>query len=320
MTQTLPGADIRGFYAALGVQLPRPERENVSVRCFTNADGHSRGDRDPSCSVNLTSGAWNCHGCGAAGGAYDAALALGLSERSGVDLLVRFGLAERRINRARGRTTRQHRASAGRPSQQPRPDAFPITEADITRWRAVLARTPALIERLAQERGWSWKAIRAFELGVDRRRITIPVRDEQHRLVGLLRYKPWPPGAADKMRAAVGSSRQLLPHPNAEPSEHVVLVEGEPDMLAARSQGLPAIAVPGVGCWRSDWVRQLADRDVAVVTDADPQGRSLAALIANDLAGHARVRIVDPDPGRDDGHDLTGWLSDDPAKALEALR
>ena len=88
-------------------------------------------------------------------------------------------------------------------------------------------------------------------LGFDRGRITIPVRDDKRQLIGMLRYQPWPNPGEPKMLATAGSRRALLPHPAAEPSTQVLLVEGEPDMIAARSHGLPAIAVPGVDSWRT---------------------------------------------------------------------
>jgi hypothetical protein len=53
MTTTLPDADIRGFYAALGIELPGWAQREASVRCFAAPDAHARGDRDPSCSVNV---------------------------------------------------------------------------------------------------------------------------------------------------------------------------------------------------------------------------------------------------------------------------
>ena len=77
MTSTLPGADIRGFYRALGVLLPEWATTEASVRCFADPGAHAREDRDPSCSVNGQTSAWHCWGCGASGGAYDAAIALG---------------------------------------------------------------------------------------------------------------------------------------------------------------------------------------------------------------------------------------------------
>lgn len=110
------------------------------------------------------------------------------------------------------------------------------------------------------------------------------------------------------MLAARGSRRSLLPHPAAEASEQVLLVEGEPDMIAARSQGLPAIAVPGVDGWRAEWVQLFVGREVTIITDADRQGRKLASAIASDLAGTAEATVLDLAPERNDGYDLTDWL------------
>ncbi len=147
-----------------------------------------------------------------------------------------------------------------------------------------------------------------LELGVDRGRITIPVRDDERRLIGLLRYQPWPQPREPKMLATAGSRRALLPHPAAEPSTHVLLVEGEPDMIAARSRGLPAIAVPGVDAWRRAWAQLLAGREVTVIMDCDERGREAAAAIESDLSSLGAVRVLDLAPDRNDGYDLTDWL------------
>ena len=103
-TLTLPGADIRGYYQQLGIQLPERARLEAPVRCFADPAAHRREDRDPSCSVNVVNGAWQCHGCGARGGAYDAAIAKGHTPRSAIDLMIAHGLIERR---ARLRTARE---------------------------------------------------------------------------------------------------------------------------------------------------------------------------------------------------------------------
>jgi hypothetical protein len=75
VTSTLPGGDVRGFYRALGVALPEWAQAEASVSCFAHPEAHARQDRDASCSVNVESGLWNCHGCGEGGGPYDAAAA-----------------------------------------------------------------------------------------------------------------------------------------------------------------------------------------------------------------------------------------------------
>jgi DNA primase len=310
MTHTLPGADIRHYYAALGIELPTWASENASVHCFIDPNAHHHGDRHASCSVDLTTGAFNCHGCGARGGAYDAAIQLGHNPESAIELMIRFRLVERRHGSTK-RHRRARRISGPQPSVKPgSAPAFDVSEDEVAHWRTSLGLRPLLLQRLASERLWSAKTIRTFELGIDGDRITIPVRDDRGHLVGLLRYRAWGANRPAKMLAAAGSQRRLLPHPVAESSQQLILVEGEPDMLAARSHELPAIALPGVEAWRAEWADQFAGRHVAIVMDADHQGRAAARRIADDLAPQANTTIFDIGPERDDGYDLTDWILD----------
>ena len=106
MSGTLPGADVRGFYAALGIELPGWAQQEASVACFADPDAHAHGDRDPSCSVNVETGVWHCWGCEAAGGPYDAALARGRSPRDAIDLMIAYGLTTRRTGPGAARTSR----------------------------------------------------------------------------------------------------------------------------------------------------------------------------------------------------------------------
>lgn len=227
---TLPGADVRGFYQQLGIRLPDNSRTNVSVRCFVDPSAHRREDRDPSCSVNTVNGAWKCHGCGARGGAFDAALERGHDPRSAIELMIAHRLTE---PRTRLRTARELLAAPRRSPATPRraqhdPAArrrWQVTEQDIARWQAALSRRPRLLERLADERGWQCDTMRELELGIDRGRITIPVRNAAGLLRGLLRYQP-DHTTQPKMLAKPGSRHGLVPHPAVEKSRRVLLVEG----------------------------------------------------------------------------------------------
>jgi DNA primase len=136
------------------------------------------------------------------------------------------------------------------------------------------------------------------------------VRDQYRQLVGLLRYRPWRTQAQPKMVAAPGSRRRLLPHPAIETSEQILLVEGEPDMIAARSRGVPAIAVPGAESWRTEWAPLFAGREITIVMDCDRDGRRAAARITQDLCGYADVM----------NFDLTDLFRDHPLLAREVLR
>src|SRR5450755_4947131 len=107
-----------------------------------------------------------------------------------------------------------------------------------------------------------------------------------------------------------GTRLGLIPHPVSESSSWVVLVEGPPDMISARSRGLPAIAVPGDDAWEPGWARLFAGRYVSVVFDCDRAGREAAARIAGDLkAAGVRGSVIDLARERQGGYDLTDWLN-----------
>ena len=302
--------DVRGFYAHLGVALPARAGREAPVRCFAEPAAHRRDDRTPSCSVNLTSGAFCCHSCGASGGAYDAALALGLTPRSAIDLMVDHGLTERRARRSdpvRPRATARP-TTAAPAAVAPTPSELGVSDDELNRWCGRLLRDRALLERLSETRGWDADVLRRHCVGCDGDRITIPVRRDGH-LVGLVRYAPLWRRQGPKVVARSGSRHALFPDPATIPGETIWIVEGQPDALAALSAGIPATAVAGVRAWRPEWATGFVDRTVVVCMDCDDAGRAAAKRIADDLrAAAVEVRIVDLEPGRRDGYDLTDAL------------
>ncbi len=284
----LDPSDVRRFYAELGIELPAWADRNAAVRCFADPGAHAHDDHRPSCSVSLENGAWCCHGCGARGGAYDAALARGHDPRSAIELMITHRLTERREAAARRPRSLgpalAHVAASTRPPARPAPPAaLAVTEADVQRWRHALHSDQGrgLRARLARDRGWTAPTLAELDLGYDGRRLTIPIRDGAGQLTGVLHYRL--DGAGPKMLASPGSRLGLIPHPAREPAKRILLVEGPPDMLSARSRGWPAIAVPGATAWRPEWAQLLKDRAVTVVMDSDPPGRAAAQRIATDL-------------------------------------
>jgi len=299
--------DARAFYLSLRVELPAWSKLEAPVRCFAQPEAHNHADRSPSCSVNLVSGAFNCHGCGARGGAYDAALSAGHTPRSAMELLIAHGLAESRPSDRRSRA--RPPARRGGPTK-PAPKHATTTplaaeENDIKRWAKMLNNNSRLIRQLTVKRAWDPNVTRELELGFDGSRITIPIRDRHATLRGVLRYDPFGP-RDPKMLAMPGTRHGLIPHPGSEDSDHIILVEGPPDMLAARSCGLPAIAIPGTTAWQPSWAQLLRDRRVTIVMDCDTPGRRTASEIATRLRATAiPTEVIDLWPDRHDGYDLT---------------
>jgi DNA primase len=319
MTQTLPGADIRGFYARLNIALPRWSQRNAPARCFANPHAHAHADRSPSTSISLADGSWFCHGCGAKGGAFDAATSVGHTDRGAMELLIAHRLALRReIDELPDRPERLDRSNQPALLKHKPQARLDLSNAQLQCWHERLLGNPTLLVRLHSDRGWTRSTIADLRLGYDGQHITIPVRDEHGTLVSLLCYRP---GGPAKIRAASGSRRALFPHPGREASSSIVLVEGEPDAIAARSRGLAAIALPGTESWQSAWARGFSGRDVTIIMDCDPQGRRCAQRVADDLNPMARtVTAVDLAPTRTDGYDLTDWLISHPGDPDVQLR
>ena len=295
--------NITWLYEQLGIVLGRPCGEEAPARCFAAGGEHAHGDRTPSASVNLVSGAWFCHRCGTGGGAYDAALAIGLAPAAAMRLLCAAGLLERRG--ASGSTA----APVGRsvPPAARRPLA--ASERDVAAWSTALAARPLAACRIAATRCFDLGVLLGVGVGWDGARLTIPVRGGSGELVGVVRYAPKPRGRAPKALAVRGSRRDLVPPPEQFAAEHLVLCEGEPDALALLSHGVAAVAVPGVGSWRRAKPERFAGRRVTIAFDCDQAGREAARKVHSTLTGAGVVaRCVDLAPSRSDGFDITDAL------------
>ncbi len=193
------------------------------------------------------------------------------------------------VPRAQNARTRGTQDLVARPALQ-------VTDQDIAGWQAALSRRPSLMARLSASAAGATETIRALELGLDRGRITIPIRNAHGELRGLLRYQPERTGRP-KMLAAPGTRLGLVPHPAAEASDRILLVEGPPDMIAAPlariSPRSPCPATthgspPGRSCSpdagsRSSWTPTRKD---------EPPAERIAA----DLAAHADVRTSSTSP------------------------
>ena len=181
--------------------------------------------------------------------------------------------------------------------------------------------TEEALAALQRTRGWSPKAIARLHLTYDPRTHTvgIPIVDQSGAELGFLRYLADPahrngPMSAEKMRAPAGVPRQLSPPPETiGDTRHVLVTEGEGDAVTAWSAGHAAVGVPGTNGWKPEYATRFTGRHwtVFVVFDCDHVGRTAAAKVAASLldAG-VDVRLVDLDPGRSDGYDLTDFLKD----------
>ena len=168
--------------------------------------------------------------------------------------MVAHGLTTRRIgaplHRRPSPPARQKMQVAERPSGASDRALLDADEQQLEEARRRLAALvwPPRVLRGEQTRVWSRATLLELGCGWERGRVVIPIRNRDGELRGVLRYAP-SHDHAPKVAAVRGTRLGLIPHPAAELSSWVVLVEGPPDMVSARSRGLPAIAVPGDDAW-----------------------------------------------------------------------
>lgn len=186
-----------------------------------------------------------------------------------------------------------------------RPQPLP-TIAEVDTWAR---RIDEVGPRLAELKRWSLPTLRSLGVGYDGRRLTIPVVDARGTLVNLVRYSPAPARSQPKSIALRGHPRDLWPPPEGFPRGlPLTIVEGEADAISGREMGMGAVAVPGANGWKDDMAARFAGRYVVVCCDCDASGRALAGRVAHALRSVTRFRIVDLDPTRSDGFDISDQL------------
>lgn len=197
--------------------------------------------------------------------------------------------------------------------EPPEPEALP-NEKELRAARDAL--TPAIAGVVEELRGWSLDTLRRFVIGYENGRLVMPVY-ERGELVQVNRYSP--SGKDPKQLAVRGRGRHLYHALQPDPDAPLWIVEGEPDVLSAYELGLWAVGVPGVNNWRQEYAQRFTRRRVRVCMDCDRQGREAAYRIFADLVPYVSkepgaLKVVDLEPSREDGYDLTDFLMDTRAR------
>jgi hypothetical protein len=324
----LAGLDLPAIFAEHGVPLhgTAPER---TARCWQS--GHD--DRQPSVSVNVATGLWNCHGCGASGDAFTF-----IEQRKHMTFPQAKAFLTERAGVAPGRRrpasippevtdNREAQHAEMMRTYRPEPEPIPAAEVDaciLNLWRSEFE---SIRDFLHKRRGLTDRTIQAARLGLDsrRERVTIPILDAEGVYRNIRCYRPNAPEGTPKMvswREGYGRNRLYPARP--DPEGTVVICEGELDCLAARQTGLNAVTTtagasrtttdeggsvdPGAK-WSDDFTSLFAGRDVVLTMDSDRTGREWATYLAGKLTGIARRVVVhDLYPERNDGSDITDFL------------
>lgn len=236
------------------------------------------------------------------------------------DILRALGLETRDLfaNRREQRNGRPSHSAQRGAKREPRP--LPAHE-QLSEWQQHLHGHERALDRLRELRGWTPEALANLGVGYDGERVVFPIRDRAGKLVNVCRYTPSPKNGDRKMLALAGRPRDLFPAPETLSGDVAWIVEGEGDAVAAATLGLPATGLPGVeAAKRLDVGRFRRFSRVNLLLDCDWQGREAAGRIAAALTDAGiEVRVVDLDPSRDDGYDLSAWTCEAAADGSEGL-
>lgn len=215
-------------------------------------------EKTASFTVNEDTGEWYCHGCGKGG--------------SEVEFIEEYYGVPKSVAR-----------KAYSFYEKGKPLPFP-TEEMISTWEKELQERPIDLEYLHKV-GITDEIIKQFRVGFDDCRIMMPIKSLTGMYVNARKYLP-PHRRLEGSKVAkclnmryLGSNR-YYPY-EAFDEEDIYVVEGEKDMLAARSQGHNAVTSLGGSAIPTEELGLFRNKNVYLMLDTDSVGeRSLKSYIA----------------------------------------
>lgn len=207
-------------------------------------------DKTPSFTVNTETREWFCHGCGKGGAEKEF-----LAEYFDVDTKI-------------GKYAFEYWEKKGTLP-------FPTDEA-VDKYHQRLLKSQkdlAILESF----GITLDTIKELKIGLDDFRVVFPIKSRRGYWVNLRRYLPPQRRLADSKEPKCLNLRGLgqrryYPY-EAFTQQEVVVVEGEKDCVAARSQGLNAVTGTGGSAIPVDEVGLFKDKDVVLMLDSDTVGQ-----------------------------------------------
>lgn len=227
-------------------------------------------EKTPSFTVNTETHEWYCHSCGR-GGAEKEFLALYFD----VDIdIAKYAFTQ---------------------WEQKNLLPFP-SEETIRAYHKRLMASPKDI-KILEGFGISRDVMEQLQLGLEDFRITFPVKSKTGYWVNMRRYLPPQRRLPDSKEPKCLNIRKLgqrryYPYEAFEQDE-VVIVEGEKDCAAARSQGINAVTGTGGSNIPSEEITLFRDKDVVLMVDTDSVGMKSVSTYLMLLKGIAKsIRVI----------------------------
>jgi len=219
-------------------------------------------DEHPSCGVDLEKQVFFCHACRAKGTLIKLLAGVG-------------GVSQRAIITALGIQEGGY-----------------ISQALVEEWHRKLLESGKALKHLREVRGLTADSIRKYKLGLDNKRITIPVYDSASNVVNV-RKRHLTAKKNKTINVAGHGKNQLYLLERCSGSE-IIIAEGELKALLLRQKGFQSVSpTGGAGSWDNNWNEKFRDKNVSVIFDIDKAGVVGAVKTAKELHKVTdKIRIV----------------------------
>lgn len=209
---------------------------------------------------------------------------------------------------AKGDASKSVASDDGPSSKNPLPE-----DITILKWSKALRGDSATQRKqltfLTEERGLSVETLERFQIGLHYKRITIPIRGRDGRLLNVRKYQPHHDGS-DKVIGVKGHNQpRLYPEAivEADDSAPVLVCEAELDALVAIERGFHAVSGTGGASNLPPDLTALSGKRVYLTFDCDEAGRVGSVKWAKRLLDIAEEVYV-LDLGLGEGEDITDWF------------
>jgi DNA primase len=315
---------------ALGIQRISERGDEVTFSC--PQDFHSRGDRNPSASVNKKTLAYHCFSCGSSGNLYTLIADV---ENVSVAIAIRW-LREKfyigkKFNDEESVKNKLQSILNNKVDYKPKIISDSVLKIFEVDWDKAYEsyKNGTLPEKLARPfsaYGLDLKTVKEFNLGYDKNtnRITIPIKNIKGELVSIKGRTsdsdeyPKYLGIGDKN----GQTRYGFDRINDDSlvfgldtaSEYLILCEGEFDAMSLRQKGFAGSVATGTCNATASQVRNIIKKakSVTILFDPDDAGIEGANKLADLLLPYIPVRIAElgeNDPATTSKQDLERILS-----------
>lgn len=286
----LAAINSKEFYLKM---FPEWDGNNATLIKCPRASTHHEGGNDssPSFSLNGDTGEYNCFGCG-------------LHGTSVIGLVTDIKFAGN-FKKALAVLYNKYVGAI-------------VTKDEIARYHRTLLKNASIIRALAIKRRWSKETIERYQLGwnPESKRVTIPIFTAIGFATDLREHDsinkaPLVDGKRIPVKARKGSvNGSFFPmntniNPFSVDELDIWILEGEPDTILARQEGINAVTLTGgVNHWLKipdDMLRLFQYRNIIICLDNDKPGQEVARKLAARFVGMeiASLKIVTVPEGKD---------------------